>query len=169
MTEVAGEVCDGFFCHPFTTEKYLREVTLPALERGRAKVGKTLDGFEIAGPSFVVTGNDAAEMSHAAAGTRQQIAFYGSTPAYRPVLDIHGWGGLQDRLNALSKQGEWAAMGELIDDEVLNAFAVVGEPEQIAPELVRRYGDVIGRLTFYAPYRRDPDRWAKILHELKSA
>ena len=156
MTEVAGEVCDGFFCHAFTTEKYLREVTLPALERGRAKVGKTLDGFEIVGPSFVVTGNDEAEMAQAAAGTRQQIAFYGSTPAYRPVLEVHGWGGVQDRLNALSKQGEWAAMGELIDDEILNAFAVVAEPEQVAPELLRRYGDVIERISFYAPYRQRP-------------
>ncbi len=169
MTEVAGEVCDGFFCHGFTTEKYLREVTLPALERGRAKVGKSLDGFEIVGPSFVVTGNDEAEMSAAAKGTRQQIAFYGSTPAYRPVLEVHGWGGVQDRLNTLSKQGEWTAMGELIDDEILNAFAVVAEPERVAPELLRRYGDVIGRISFYAPYRRDPDRWTKILDELKTA
>ncbi|MFM8529361.1 MAG: TIGR03617 family F420-dependent LLM class oxidoreductase, partial [Ilumatobacteraceae bacterium] len=92
MTEVAGEVCDGFICHGFTTEKYLREVTIPALERGRAKAGKTMDGFEIVGPSFVVTGTNEAELERAAAGTRQQIAFYGSTPAYRPVLDIHGWG-----------------------------------------------------------------------------
>ena len=169
MTEVAGEVCDGFFCHGFTTEKYLREVTLPALERGRAKVGKSLEGFEIVGPSFVVTGNDEAEMSQAATGTRQQIAFYGSTPAYRPVLEAHGWGGVQDRLNTLSKQGEWTAMGELIDDEILNAFAVVAEPEQVAPELLRRYGDVIDRISFYAPYRRDPGRWTKILQELKTA
>jgi alkanesulfonate monooxygenase SsuD/methylene tetrahydromethanopterin reductase-like flavin-dependent oxidoreductase (luciferase family) len=111
MTEVAGEVCDGFLCHGFTTEKYLREVTIPALERGRAKAGKTLEGFEIVGPSFVVTGNDDAELEAAAAGTRQQIAFYGSTPAYRNVLEIHGWGGLQDEFNALSKQGEWVEMG----------------------------------------------------------
>ncbi len=106
MTEVAGEVCDGFLCHGFTTEKYLREVTIPALERGRAKAGKTMEGFEIVGPSFVVTGNNDEEMEQAAAGTRQQIAFYGSTPAYRKVLDIHGWGGLQDELNAMSKQGK---------------------------------------------------------------
>ena len=81
-------------------------------------------------------------MAAAADGTRQQIAFYGSTPAYRGVLELHGWGGLQDELNALSKQGEWVQMGKLIDDEILNTFAVVGAPEQIAPELHRRYGDV---------------------------
>lgn len=169
MTEVAGEVCDGFLCHGFTTEKYLREVTIPALERGRAKAGKTMEDFEIVGPSFVVTGNDEAELEAAAAGTRQQIAFYGSTPAYRPVLELHGWGGLQDELNALSKQGKWVEMGGLIDDEILNTFAVVGEPEQIAPELHQRYGDVIQRISFYAPYRSDPERWRKVMDALKAA
>src|SRR6476659_10087377 len=87
MTEVAGEVCDGFICHAFTTERYLREVTLPALQRGRAKAGKTMEGFQIAGPAFVVTGTNEEQMEKAADGTRQQIAFYGSTPAYRGVLD----------------------------------------------------------------------------------
>jgi probable F420-dependent oxidoreductase len=169
MTEVAGEVCDGFLCHGFTTEKYLREVTIPALERGRAKVGKTLEGFEIVGPSFVVTGNSEEELEAAATATRQQIAFYGSTPAYRNVLDIHGWGGLQDELNTLSKQGEWEQMGTLIDDEILNTFAVVGAPETIAPELSQRYGDVIQRISFYAPYASDPDRWAGVMAALQAA
>ena len=168
MTEVAGEVCDGFFCHGFTTEKYLREVSLPALERGRTKAGKTMDGFEIVGPSFVVTGNNDEEMKQAATATRQQIAFYGSTPAYRPVLEVHGWGGLQDELNTLSKQGKWVAMGDLIDDEILNTFAVVGKPEDIAPELGRRYADVISRISFYAPYESDADRWGAVVEGIKS-
>ena len=116
MTEVAGEVCDGFICHGFTTEKYLREVTLPALVRGRAKAGKTMEGFEVVGPSFVVTGNNDEELEAASIGTRQQIAFYGSTPAYRGVLDIHGWGGLQDELNTLSKAGKWVEMGNVINE-----------------------------------------------------
>lgn len=169
MTEVAGEVCDGFICHGFTTEKYLREVTIPALERGRAKAGKTLEGFEIVGPSFVVSGNDAGEMEKNAQGTRQQIAFYGSTPAYRPVLDIHGWGGLQEELNTMSKQGKWVEMADLIDDDILNTFAVVGEPEQIAPELKRRYGDVIHRISFYAPYKSNPERWRQVLADMTAA
>ena len=168
MTEVAGEVCDGFLCHGFTTEKYLREVTIPALARGRAKVGKTLDGFEIVGPSFVVTGNTEDEMAAAITGTRQQIAFYGSTPAYRNVLDVHGWGGLQDELNTLSKLGKWVEMGNLITDEMLNSFAVVGRSDQIAPELHRRYGDIIQRISFYAPYKSDPQRWAGVLDAIKA-
>lgn len=170
MTEVAGEVCDGFICHGFTTERYLREVTLPALERGRDKAGKDgLKGFDVCGPSFVVTGTDEDQLERARTGTKQQIAFYGSTPAYRPVLELHGWGDLQDELNVLSKQGRWKEMGELIDDEVLHTFAVVGEPEQVGPELLRRYGDCITRLSFYAPYKSDPDRWGAVMRTLQAA
>ena len=168
MTEVAGEVCDGFFCHGFTTEKYLREVTIPALAAGREKSGKTMEGFEVCGPSFVVTGNTEEQLEKAKAGTRQQIAFYGSTPAYKPVLDLHGWGELQTDLNRMSKDGKWQEMGGLIDDEILNTFAVVGEPETIAPELKARYGDVISRISFYAPYEGDRERWQKVFEDLKS-
>ena len=169
MTEVAGEVADGFLCHGFTTERYLREVTLPAIERGLAKSGRSLDDFQISGPAFIVTGNSEEEMTQAATGTRQQIAFYGSTPAYRGVLEVHGWGDLQTELNGLSKQGRWVEMGELIDDDVLAAFAVVGEPEQVPGELKARYGDVVDRISFYAPYKSDPGRWRPIFEELKAA
>ncbi len=168
MTEVAGEVCDGFLCHPFTTEKYLREVTLPALQRGRACAGAGMDGYEIAGPSFVVTGETDEEIERSAAATRQQIAFYGSTPAYRPVLEIEGWGDLQTELNTLSKRGQWAEMGTLIDDEILHRFAVVAAPEEIAPELARRYGDVISRISFYTPPQGDPDRWQAVMAAIKA-
>ncbi len=169
MTEVAGEVCDGFICHGFTTEKFLREVTIPALERGRAKAGKTMEGFEIVGPSFIVTGNSEEEMASASKAVKQQISFYGSTPAYRGVLDIHGWGGLQDELNAMSKQGRWEEMGDLVDEEILNTFAVVGEPESVAPELHQRFGDCVQRVSFYTPYAADPERWRKVMTDIKGA
>lgn len=148
MAEVAGEVADGLLCHSFSTERYLREVTIPAVERGRAKAGKTLAGFEISGPSFVASGSD---VEAAVAETRNQIAFYGSTPSYRPVLELHGWGDLQDDLNALAKRGRWAEMPALIDDEVLDAFAVVGPPAEAAAEITRRYGDVVDRMTLTTP------------------
>ncbi len=166
MTEVAGEVCDGFLCHGFTTERYLREVTVPALERGAAKAGRTLADIEISGPAFVVTGTDEEEMAASVAGTKQQIAFYGSTPAYRGVLELHGWGGLQDDLNKMSKEGRWKEMGELVDDDMLHTFAVVGEPEQLADGLRDRYGDVVQRISFYAPYASDPARWARVMEQL---
>jgi len=167
MTEVAGETCDGFLCHGFTTERYLREVTMPALERGLTTSGRTLADLEISGPAFVVTGTTEEEMAASMKGVRQQIAFYGSTPAYRGVLELHGWGELQTELNALSKQGEWVTMGELIDDEMVDAFAVVAEPEQLAAELHARYGDIVDRISFYAPYRSDPERWRQVLADLK--
>jgi probable F420-dependent oxidoreductase len=166
MTEVAGEVCDGFLCHGFTTERYLREVTLPALERGAAKAGRALADIEISGPAFVVTGTNDEEMAASVQGTKQQIAFYGSTPAYRGVLELHGWGGLQDDLNKMSKEGKWKEMGELITDEILDTFAVVAEPEKLAEGLHGRYGDVVSRISFYAPYASDPDRWRAVMDDL---
>jgi probable F420-dependent oxidoreductase len=166
MTEVAGEVCDGFLCHGFTTERYLREVTLPALERGAAKAGRALADIEISGPAFVVTGTNDKEMAASVQGTKQQIAFYGSTPAYRGVLELHGWGGLQDDLNKMSKEGKWKEMGELITDEILDTFAVVAEPEKLAEGLHGRYGDVVSRISFYAPYASDPDRWRAVMDDL---
>ncbi len=168
MTEVAGEVCDGFLCHGFTTERYLREVTLPALERGAAKAGRKLSDIEISGPAFVVTGTNEEELAASITGTKQQIAFYGSTPAYRGVLEMHGWGALQDDLNRMSKEGKWKEMGELIDDDILNTFAVVAEPEHLAAGLDERYGDIVQRISFYAPYASDPDRWAAVMGQLHS-
>lgn len=168
MTEVAGEVCDGIICHGFTTEKYLREVTIPNLAKGREKAGKTMDGFEISGPFFVVTGQNEEDMAAAEAATKQQIAFYGSTPAYKGVLEIHGWDGMQEELNTLSKQGKWVEMGNIIDDEVLNTFAVVAEPDKVAGELTKRYGDVVSRLSFYAPGQSDAAQWRSVMDQLRA-
>ena len=109
------------------------------------------------------------ELEKAKQGTRQQIAFYGSTPAYRGVLECHGWGEMQTELNALSKEGKWVEMGSLVDDEILDTFAVVGEPEQIADGLKSRFGDIVQRLSFYAPYRSDAERWRKVFADLKAA
>jgi len=166
MTEVAGEVCDGFLCHGFTTERYLREVTLPALERGAAKAGRTLADIEISGPAFVVTGGNDEEMAKSVAGTKQQIAFYGSTPSYKGVLELHGWDGLQEDLNKMSKEGKWTEMGELITDDILDTFAVVAEPEKLAAGIQARYGDIVQRLSFYPPYASDPARWQAVMDDL---
>jgi probable F420-dependent oxidoreductase len=169
MTEVAGEVGDGFICHSFTTDRYLREVTWPALERGRAKVGKTMEGFDVIGPFFVVTGTTEEELAASAKATKQQIAFYGSTPAYRPVLELHGWGELQSELNAMSKRGQWVEMGEVIDDEVLHTFAVVGEPDAVPAELLKRFGSHVTRLTFYDLDQRSVERWRTVREGLQAS
>jgi probable F420-dependent oxidoreductase len=163
MTEVAGEVGDGFFVHPFGTTRYFDEVTRPALERGRAKAGAGLDGFDICGPSFVTVGRDEREIAAATKGTKDQIAFYASTPAYRAVLDLHGWGELQPELTRLSKEGRWADMGDLITDEMLHAFSVVGTPPEVGKGLRDKLAGRATRTTFYATYEADPAIWAEVM------
>ncbi len=163
MTEVAGEVGDGLLVHGFSTEQYIREVTLPALERGAAKAGKSRSDLTVSYPGFVVTGRTEADVVAASQAVRQQIAFYGSTPAYRPVLELHGWGDLQTELNTLSKRGEWVKMGELIDDSVLEAFAVVAPIGEVAAKVKARFGDVIDRFSFYTPYAMDSGEWKTLL------
>lgn len=170
MTEAAGEVADGFICHGFSSERYLRQHTLPALERGCERAGRSLSDLEIVAPGFVVTGVDDASIEAATAATRQQMAFYGSTPAYRPVLEVHGWGELQPELHAMSTRGEWKGMGNLITDEILETFAVVGRPEDVGPELLRRYGDVAQRVTCYERPSPDPsaNAWTAIAGALRN-
>ncbi len=168
MTEVAGEAADGIIVHAFTTEKYLRETTLPALERGFARAGKKRGDFEISYPCFVVTGRDEREMEQARTATRQQIAFYGSTPAYKPVLDSIGAGELQGELNTMSKQGRWQEMGTLVTDDMLESFAIVEEPANIATAFRTRYGDIVDRTS--AAYGGLPqEARAEIVRELTAA
>jgi probable F420-dependent oxidoreductase len=167
MTEVAGEVCDGMLVHAFTTERYMREVTIPALERGFRKAGRTREGFEVSAPLFVVTGTTEEARVEAARGTKQQIAFYGSTPAYRPVLDLHGWGEIGDELNTMSKRGLWVEMGDLVTDEILETFAVVAEPGDVAPMLRARYGPLVDRIGFYTPYPLGSDEANTMIAALK--
>jgi len=168
MTEVAGEVADGFFVHPFTTNRYLEEVTIPALLRGRAKAGKDgLDDFVINGPAFVTVGRTEEEMAAAILGTKKQIAFYGSTPAYRVVLEMHGWGDAQDELNALAKQGRWDDMADVITDEMLHEFSVVGTPAEAGAKLVAKAGKTCQRATFYTAYDAEPSLLAELLAATK--
>jgi probable F420-dependent oxidoreductase len=167
MTEVAGEVADGMLAHGFTTERYLRAVTVPALERGLATSGRVRADVEISYPGLVVTGTDEAGFEAAARAVKTQLAFYGSTPAYLPVLELHGWGDLHVELNRLSKRGAWDDMADLIDDDVLDAFAVVGELDDIAGLVLRRFEGVVDRFSFYAPYAMDPGRWAEVLAGFK--
>jgi probable F420-dependent oxidoreductase len=170
MTRAAGEVCDGIQPHAFTTQRYLRERTLPLLEEGLARSGRTLADFSISFGGFVVTGRTEEELAAAIAGTRQQIAFYGSTPAYRTVLEMHGWEELGVELNALSRGTDpdrWLRMGGLIDDEVLREFAVVAEPDELGPALLARYGGIVDRFTFYAPYPHDEAVFAPAIEALR--
>jgi alkanesulfonate monooxygenase SsuD/methylene tetrahydromethanopterin reductase-like flavin-dependent oxidoreductase (luciferase family) len=153
-------------CHAFSTERYLREQTLPALERGFAKAGRTLEGFELTAPAMVVARDSEEELTAGAEIVKTQIAFYGSTPAYRPVLELHGWGELGDELNARTKRGEWNN-NELIDDEMLHTFAVIGKPEEAMAEVKRRYGDLATRIALTMPDDRDEARWKSLFDSLR--
>ena len=169
MTQVAGEVCDGFFAHPFTTPDFLKDVTMPAIAAGRAKSGRSADGFEVMLPAFVVTGENEEQMEQVKSSVKSQIAFYGSTPAYKPVLDHHDLGDLQPELNRLSKAGEWGPMTELISDEVLGIFAAIGERDTIAAQLIDRYGGQVQRMSFNTMSAMQPGFWDPVIEELKAA
>jgi probable F420-dependent oxidoreductase len=158
MTEVAGEVADGMIIHPFSTLAYIETVTLPAIDRGLAKVGRSRDDFEITYSGFVVTGRDEAEFEASKKASKERIAFYGSTPAYKGVLESIGVGELQGELNAMSKQGRWQEMGGLITDDILDAFAVVGEPDTIVPEILARYGAFADRTSASFPVSDEEQR-----------
>ncbi|MFF5081512.1 TIGR03617 family F420-dependent LLM class oxidoreductase [Actinoplanes sp. NPDC000266] len=150
MTGVAGRVGDGLLAHPLTSAAYLRERTRPALREAR---GGDLDGFAIGLSAMVVLGADEAARSRAEQAVKGQIAFYASTPAYRPVLEQHGWGELADRLNGLSRRQAWAEMTELITDDVLDTFAVGGD---VGKNLRERFGGLVDRISLYTPYEVDP-------------
>jgi len=167
MTKVAAEVADGMIMHPFSTERYIREVTLPAIDRGLALGGRTREGFELDYAPIVATGATEEALQRSIAAARDRIAFYGSTLAYRPVLDLHGWGELQEALNSLNKREQKAEMASLIDDEVLHAIAIVGEPSVVVEGIRSRLGGTIGRTGFTVPGLSDAEH-AELIARLKA-
>lgn len=167
MTEVAGEVADGMIIHPFSNVPYIESVTMPAIERGLARSGRTRAQFELSYSCFVVTGRDEREYEASRKAARERIAFYGSTPAYKGVLEAIGAGELQADLNRMSKQGRWQEMGTLIGDDLLHAFGVMGEPKDIAPQMLARYGHFVDRTSASFPVE-DLDARRKIVDALRA-
>ncbi len=168
MTEVAGEVADGFFVHPFNTRESVSSVTLPALERGLARSGRRRADCEVSHQLMIATGESDEELERARAAVRSQIAFYGSTPAYRLVLESRGWGALQPELNLLSKRGRWAEMAGLVSDEMLGAIAVCAPPRLLAAKLRERTRGVADRVSLVAPWASDPGCFRELIRELRS-
>jgi len=169
MTAVAAELADGLLVHGFTTARYLREVTHPVIEAGLGATGRQRADFSVCYPGLIVTASDEEGYVSALQQVRQQIAFYGATPAYRAVLDLHGWGELHTELHRLSKAGEWSTMTDLIDDEVLSTFAVCGDPKQVGAEVVRRFDGLVDRFTVYTPYPLDEAARAAVVEGIKRA
>jgi len=173
MTATAGAVADGFISHPFTSLEYLTGTVLPGVRAARAKAEAegaawTSRPFEVVGSVLTATGRTEEELAANFVQVRERVAFYASTPAYRGVLEAHGWGELHDELHQLSTRGRWREMGELIDDEVYGTFAVVGEPAEVAREIHRRYAGVVTRLSVSGPEDADPDLMLDVLTAVRA-
>ena len=156
LARLAGELCEGFHAHPFNSPRYLREVILPAIEEGAKKTNRKREDASVSVTAFIATSPE--EMNFA----RAQVAFYASTPSYRPVMDLHGWGGVAETLSAHAAKGEWAEMPMLITDEMLSEFCLVTEEAKLADDLKKRYEGIADRLTLYSPFvPGEKDEWLK--------
>lgn len=165
MCRLAGELCDGFHAHPFHSAKFLRERVIPQIEVGAEKATRSRKEVVISSSAFVIMGDSQKEMDEMREKVRRQIAFYASTRTYQPVLDVHGWGETCLRLNKKAAKGEWEAMSEDISDEMLEAYAVQGAPEEVPRMLRDKYEGLLDRVAFYHPDRPgvNGDRWRKIV------
>lgn len=168
MTRVAAEEADGMLMHPFTTERYLREVTLPAIETGLATSGRTLDEFTLDYAPMLAIGTTEEELAQARHRLRERIAFYGCTVAYRPVLELHGWGELQDHLIPLNRAHRQVEMAALISDEMVTTIGIVGSPETVVSTMLERFGGLIDRTSFESPAVID-DALPELLARLRNA
>jgi probable F420-dependent oxidoreductase len=163
MAQTAGRIANGVIGHSFSTPRYLDEVSLPAVRRGAEAAGRDPSAVGYSIPAFVAVGTDQAQLDIAIEATRRQVAFYGSTPAYRGVLEVHGWGEVADRLHAASRRAEWEQMGRLVTDDMLAEFAAIGTPAEVARQVLSRFDGRATRLSFYAPYPVDEDVWSELL------
>ena len=159
LSRLAGEVAEGFHAHVYHSRRYLEEVVRPGIEAGARKANRTADEISLSTAAFTVTRPEEADF------VRSQIAFYASTPTYRPVMELHGWGETADQLQGLARKGAWQEMATLINDEMLEVFAVVCELNELPKKLADRYTGLVDRLALYAPYipgERD-DEWSDLL------
>jgi probable F420-dependent oxidoreductase len=163
LAHLCGEACDGFHVHPFHSAAYLREVLRPAIAEGAARAGRAAANIEVAGSVFVVTA-EADELF-----VRSQIAFYASTPSYRPVLEHHGWGRVGEQLSALAAQGQWGEMLPLISDEMLETFAVRAPLNGLTAPLRERYGGLLDRVMLYRSFTpgSEAEAWRALAQTLQ--
>jgi probable F420-dependent oxidoreductase len=169
LTTAVAEVADGLLVHPFHSDSFLRERTVPAVEGGLAAGERERESFVFVVDTIVCAGRDHDEIGIAVEGTRGLLAFYGSTPAYAPVLEHHGWGALQPELQQLVRQGKWAEMAELITDEMIDTLSVRGTPAQVADTLRRRYEGLADRVAFYLPYQHDDELATEIIRAIRAS
>jgi len=154
LAKLAGELCEGFHAHPLHSVRYLREVLIPAIEEGANKERRKRKDISVSITAFIATTPE--EMNFA----RAQVSFYASTPSYRPVMDLHGWADVAEKLSVHATKGEWAEMPMLITDEMLNEFCLVTDENGLADALKKRYDGIADRLTLYTPFvPGEKDEW----------
>ncbi len=166
MVRMAAEVADGLLVMPFNSARHFRQRTLPAIAEGLARAGRDRSELTVTGEVIVCCGRDEVELEAARAAGRWLVAFYASTPAYRPVLEVEGWEQVQPELNMLSKSGRWEEMPNMIDDAMLDTLAAVGSPKQVAASIVERFGDEVERTAFYPPGPLAPATLGELVGEL---
>lgn len=169
MTQMAGELADGLLLHPFTSRKYVLERSLPNLETGLTTGGRSRSDVTVTVGAIVGLHDTDEQLDQVAGTIRAMLGFYGSTPAYRPVLDAHGWGDLQPRLRELTKAGRWAELGDAITDEHVATLAIVGTPDQVAAELRARFAEVADRIALSLPQAIDSDLAARLVAAFRQA
>jgi len=159
LARLAGEVCDGFHAHPFNSPRYLREVILPAIEEGLGKESRAREDLSVSVTAFAATTPEEENFA------RAQISFYASTPSYRPVFALHGWGDVAEKLSAHAARGEWGEMFGLVTDEILETFCLVTDAESLPTKLKERYEGIADRLTLYTPFTpgEKDDFWMKLV------
>ncbi len=164
LAKLAGELCEGFHAHPFHSAKYLNEVILTGIEEGLQKENRNRKDISVSVTAFVATTPE--EQAFA----RMQIAFYASTPSYKAVMDLHGWGETAEKLSAFAAKGEWAEMPMLITDEMLGEFCLLTSQENLASDLKKKYNGIADRLTLYTPFvpKEKDDWWKKLAKEFNS-
>jgi len=168
LVRAAAEVGDGVLVHPFATRESLEQLTLPGVAEGLARAGRDRSDLELAVVCMVATGDSGAELDEAIATVRGQLAFYGSTPAYARVLECNGWGDLHPRLHALSKEGRWDDMAALVPDDMVEAIAVVGRRDEIAPLVRAKVGGLADAVSLECTRRPDPRHFADICADLRA-
>lgn len=146
LARLAGELCQGFHAHPFHSPRYLQEVIRPAIAGGAERAGRDPAGVDMSVSAFVACTPEEENF------VRSQIAFYASTPSYRPVLALHGWEAVGEQLSALAARGAWGEMFALITDEILHTFCLVTTAASLPDALRERYAGLADRLTLYSPF-----------------
>jgi alkanesulfonate monooxygenase SsuD/methylene tetrahydromethanopterin reductase-like flavin-dependent oxidoreductase (luciferase family) len=170
MCQLGGELCEGFHVHPLHTVHYLREVVLPNVQQGLSKSGRRRPSIELSSATFVIPTDEPNEAVAYEAEVRQQISFYASTPPYRPVFELEGWGDIADQLRAMAARGRWQEMPSLISDDMLDRLALRGTWAELPAKVLKKYDGLLDRVSYYFPIvpGRNEDGWRATVAGFKS-